>query len=188
MRIHAIVFYDSDHHQPLDYRIYDQGRSKYEQRFVTEFVEFGRKDFLQKMKAPSDEFVISLARGSVLIYVTVMEGVGVAMMLSNISDLNNTPHIVSKKLINDYMKYDMVPQNAEDIFCYFKQKEILAEVQNTKKVLIRTISKVIERGENIEELVDKTEKLSDTSKIFFKSSRKLNSCCWIFPRLRWSRK
>ncbi len=188
MKIHAIVFYDSDQHQPLSHKIYDQGTSKYERRFVTEFVEFGRKDFLQKMKAPGDEFVISLVGGAVLVYVTEMEGIGVAMMLSNIPDLNNTPHIVSKKLINDYMKYNMIPQNAEDILSYFKQKEILAEVQHTKKVLMRTLSKVIERGDNIEELVDKTDKLSDTSKIFFKNSRKLNSCCWIFPRPRWGRK
>ena len=101
MKIHAIVFYDSDHHEPLCHKIYDQGSSKYERRFVTEFVEFGRKDFLKKMRAPCDEFVISLVGGSVLVYVTVMEGVGVAMMLSNIQIVNTTPHIVSKKLIND---------------------------------------------------------------------------------------
>lgn len=188
MKIHALVFYDTEQLEPLQYKIYDQGSSKYEQRFVSEFVNFGRKEFLKKMRAPEKEFVINLAGGSVLVYVTIIDGIGVAMMLSNIPTLDEVPHIVSRKLINDYMKYDMIPQNPDDILRYFHQKEILAEVQKTKKVLMRTLSKVIERGENIEDLVDKTEELSIQSKIFFKSSRKLNSCCWILPRPRWSRK
>jgi len=49
MKIHAIVFYDSEQLQPLEYKIYDTDSNKYEQRFITEFVNFSRKDFLKKM-------------------------------------------------------------------------------------------------------------------------------------------
>ena len=180
MKIHAIVFYDSEQLQPLEYKIYDTGSNKYEQRFITEFVNFSRKDFLKKMNKPSDEFVLTFVDGAVLVYITETDDVGVVMVISSAPDLNTTPHIVSRKLINDYIKYDMIPNSANDILTYFKHKEILLEVQETKKVLLRTISKVMERGEKIEELVDKTDELSTQSKLFFKHSRKLNSCCWIF--------
>ncbi len=184
MKIHAIVFYDSEQLQPLDYKIYDNGSNKYEQLFITEFVNFARKDFLKKMSKPSDEFVLTFVDGAVLVYITETDDVGIAMVISNSTDLSTTPHIVSRKLINDYIKYDIIPNSPNDILTYFKHKEILLEVQETKKVLLRTISKVMDRGEKIEELVNKTGELSAQSKIFFKHSRKLNSCCWIFPR-KW---
>jgi len=39
------------------------------------------------------------------------------------------------------------------------------------------IEKVLQRGEQLESLVEKTEELSASSKLFFKDTKKLNSCC-----------
>ena len=183
MKIHAIVFYDCINLEPLEHKIFPNKNNNYETRFITEFVNFARKDFLRKMEKPSDEFVLTFGDGAVLVYITEMDDIGLAMMISGgLDNLGELPHLVSKKLINDYLKYDMIPNTSNDILVYFKQKEILIQVQETKKVLLRTISKVMERGEKIEELVNKTDELSFQSKIFFKSARRLNSCCWGFGR------
>ena len=184
MKIHAIIFYDIEKLEPIEHKIYTSGMARYERKFVQEFVEFGRKDFLSKMKVPENEFVISLAGGSLLVYITKTIDVGCAMLMSHVSNPNNAPHLVSKKLIMDYLNYNIIPDNENSILTYFKHKEILAQVDVNKKVLLRSISKVIERGDKIEDLVEQTENLSATSKIFFKHSRKLNRCCWILPRFR----
>ena len=182
MNIHAIVFYNAVNLKPLNHKIYTEGVTRYERRFITEFIEFGKKEFLKKMNTEEDEFVISLMGGSFLIYITVLDGIGLAMLASKVPELNQTPHLVSKKLIYNYMIKGEIPNNRNDILCWFKHKEILSELDETKKVIKRTISKVIEKGEKIEELVEITELLSNQSKVFFKTSRKMNSCCFIFPR------
>ena len=40
-----------------------------------------------------------------------------------------------------------------------------------------TIEAVLERGEKLDDLVDKSEALSMQSKAFYKTARKTNSCC-----------
>ncbi len=185
MKIHALVFYDSIKLIPLDHRVYTVGITKYDRQFVREFVEFGRKEFLFKMDVPEDQFVIEIADGAFLIYITKTENVGCALLLSCTPELNVTPHLVSKMLIDCYLRDNSIPEKEGDILVYFKHKEVLKEVKETKKVLMRSVSQILERGEKIEDLVDKTETLSETSKVFFKQSRKLNSCCWIFPRWFW---
>lgn len=187
MKTYAIVLFDAEKLEPIEHRVYLENVNRFEKKFIQEFIEFGRKEFIRKLKAPEDEFVIEIANGSALIYITIMDEIGLAMLVSNVIKLDETPHLVSKKIISDYTKYDMIPKEEVEISRYFKQKELLMEVVETKQVLLRTISKVIDRGEHIEDLVDKTDLLSEQSKMFFKNSRKFNSCCWIFPRPRWKK-
>lgn len=192
MKVHALVFFDPQKLQPLDHKIYTQSGSKYETRFIKEFVEFGRKEFIQRLQAPDKNFVISVANGHILIYVTILSGnnrdscddVGVAMMVSNVEKLDDLLHIVSRKLISDYLIYNIIP-NESDIIRYCKLKEILLQIDDSKKVLLRTMSKVMDRGDSLEELIEMTDTLSKESKVFFRNSRRLNSCCWIFPRPKW---
>lgn len=49
----------------------------------------------------------------------------------------------------------------------------------TKEVLSKTIDAVLARGEKLEDLVASSEKLSSTSKMFYKTAAKTNSCCSI---------
>ena len=51
------------------------------------------------------------------------------------------------------------------------------ELDETKIVLHKTIEGVLDRGEKIENLVDKSEDLSRQSKMFYKQAKKTNSCC-----------
>jgi len=52
-----------------------------------------------------------------------------------------------------------------------------SDLDETKIVLHSTIEAVLQRGEKLDDLVDKSEALSMQSKAFYKTARKTNSCC-----------
>jgi len=52
-----------------------------------------------------------------------------------------------------------------------------SDLDDTKIVLHSTIEAVLQRGEKLDDLVDKSEALSMQSKAFYKTARKTNSCC-----------
>lgn len=57
--------------------------------------------------------------------------------------------------------------------------KVKKELTETKKVLLESIDKVLERGEKIEDLIAKTEQLETSSRTFKIKATKLNSCCTI---------
>ena len=56
---------------------------------------------------------------------------------------------------------------------------IQKELDETTAVLHKTIDGVLERGVKLDQLVDKSNDLSNQSKMFYKQARKTNSCCVI---------
>ncbi|SNW62648.1 Synaptobrevin/VAMP-like protein [Orpheovirus IHUMI-LCC2] len=60
-----------------------------------------------------------------------------------------------------------------------KMLKIRKELEETKDILYKTVDDILERGEKLEILIDKTNDLSVHSKIFAKKSRDLNRCCII---------
>ncbi|KAH8411683.1 hypothetical protein KR215_008749 [Drosophila sulfurigaster] len=51
------------------------------------------------------------------------------------------------------------------------------DLDETKIILKNTIEAVLKRGENLEDMVYKSEQLSMQSKAFYKTAKKTNSCC-----------
>lgn len=58
-----------------------------------------------------------------------------------------------------------------------KLTKIQRDLDETKVVLHKTIESMLERGEKLENLVDKSSDLSLASQMFYKQARKTNSCC-----------
>lgn len=58
-----------------------------------------------------------------------------------------------------------------------KLAKIQRDLDETKVVLHRTIESVLDRGEKLDALVDKSNDLSMASQLFYKQARKANSCC-----------
>jgi synaptobrevin family protein YKT6 len=56
---------------------------------------------------------------------------------------------------------------------------IQKELEDTTAILHKTIDGVLERGVKLDQLVDKSNDLSNQSKMFYKQARKTNSCCVI---------
>jgi len=54
---------------------------------------------------------------------------------------------------------------------------IMAELEQTKVVLHETIEAALERGQKIDALIEKSNDLSGSSKMFFKTAKKQNQCC-----------
>lgn len=51
------------------------------------------------------------------------------------------------------------------------------DLDETKIILKNTIEAVLDRGEKLDDLVEKSQQLSFQSKTFYKTAKKTNSCC-----------
>ena len=54
---------------------------------------------------------------------------------------------------------------------------IMHELEQTKLVLHETIEAALERGQKIDDLIVKSNDLSGSSKMFYKTAKKQNQCC-----------
>ncbi|GAA6043722.1 hypothetical protein JCM8097_000491 [Rhodosporidiobolus ruineniae] len=75
--------------------------------------------------------------------------------------------------LNEYIVKYQDPKQADAIM------KVQQELDETKIVLHKTIESVLERGEKLDSLVDKSAALSASSKSFYKTAKKQNSCCVI---------
>ncbi|KAI4955266.1 hypothetical protein J4E91_001124 [Alternaria rosae] len=75
--------------------------------------------------------------------------------------------------LKDYIVKYQDPQQADSIM------KIQKELDETKIVLHKTIESVLERGEKIDNLVQKSDELSASSKMFYTQAKKQNSCCIV---------
>eukprot|EP00793_Prasinoderma_coloniale_P004685 PRCOL_00000446-RA len=58
-----------------------------------------------------------------------------------------------------------------------KLLKIQRELDETKVILHKTIDSVLQRGEKLDSLVDKSNDLSLASQVFYKAAKKNNQCC-----------
>ncbi|KAL4789439.1 Longin-like domain-containing protein [Aspergillus venezuelensis] len=91
---------------------------------------------------------------------------------SNPSAKNATGPVSFPALAGYISKYQD-PQNVGSIL------KIQQELDETKVVLHKTIESVLQRGEKLDDLVQKSEGLSSQSKMFYTSAKKQNSCCIV---------
>lgn len=88
--------------------------------------------------------------------------------------------ILSKSILYNGIK-ETIPQNFEYINTEIKCLDIHKELDNVKNTMVNNISLLLQRGELLEDLVEKTEHLTEESKKFYKRSKKLNRrCCFLW--------
>jgi synaptobrevin family protein YKT6 len=58
-----------------------------------------------------------------------------------------------------------------------KVKQVHKEINETTLIITEAIQKVIERGEKLDTLVERSSNLTEQAKQFYKSSKEMNSCC-----------
>ncbi|XP_068708662.1 synaptobrevin homolog YKT6-like [Montipora capricornis] len=83
------------------------------------------------------------------------------------------PNTISWPECEKYLEEYQNPRQADAM------TKVQAELDETKIVLHNTIEAVLQRGENLDDLVEKSEGLTLQSKAFYKTARKTNSCCCI---------
>ncbi|KZP07579.1 snare protein YKT6 [Athelia psychrophila] len=75
--------------------------------------------------------------------------------------------------INTYIQKYQDPRQADTIM------KVQAELDETKIILHKTIESVLQRGEKLDNLVDRSNALSIQSKAFYKTAKKQNNCCVV---------
>eukprot|EP00565_Helicotheca_tamesis_P000207 CAMPEP_0185741066 /NCGR_PEP_ID=MMETSP1171-20130828/38759_1 /TAXON_ID=374046 /ORGANISM="Helicotheca tamensis, Strain CCMP826" /LENGTH=200 /DNA_ID=CAMNT_0028413009 /DNA_START=617 /DNA_END=1219 /DNA_ORIENTATION=+ len=83
------------------------------------------------------------------------------------------PESVAFPPIETYLQKYQDPAAAD------KVTKIQQDLDETTSVLHKTIDSVLERGEKLDSLVEKSDDLSRQSKMFYKQAKKTNSCCVI---------
>ncbi|KAK6335524.1 palmitoyltransferase [Orbilia brochopaga] len=73
--------------------------------------------------------------------------------------------------LEEYLSKYQDPTQADNI------SKIQRELDETKIVLHKTIESVLDRGERLDTLVQRSDNLSAASKMFYTSAKKQNSCC-----------
>jgi synaptobrevin family protein YKT6 len=57
--------------------------------------------------------------------------------------------------------------------------KIQRNLDETREVLHQTIDQVLQRGEKLEDLVERSGELSAQSKLFYREAKRANSCCSV---------
>ncbi|KAL6778569.1 YKT6 [Auxenochlorella protothecoides x Auxenochlorella symbiontica] len=68
-------------------------------------------------------------------------------------------------------------QKYQDPTAADKLAKIQKDLDETKIILHKTIESVLDRGEKLDQLVEKSNDLGMASQLFYKQARKANSCC-----------
>ncbi|KAF8995924.1 snare-like protein [Cyathus striatus] len=85
----------------------------------------------------------------------------------------SNPGSISFPEISTYVQKYQDPRQADPIM------RVQQELDETKIVLHKTIESVLQRGENLDNLVERSGALSTQTKMFYKTAKKRNSCCVI---------
>ncbi|KAH8978056.1 snare protein YKT6 [Lactarius hatsudake] len=85
----------------------------------------------------------------------------------------SNPSAISFPDINTYLQKYQDPRHADNIM------RVQQELDETKIVLHKTIESVLQRGEKLDNLVERSTALSAQSKMFYKTAKKQNSCCTV---------
>ncbi len=92
----------------------------------------------------------------------------------------NAIHILNDNSDNqikiEYYKNHKFNVDSSDTY-QAKISEIDSTLKDTTNIIHKSIQEVLQRGEKLDDLIMKSKTLSDKSKHFYKSSKKLNSWC-----------
>jgi len=89
---------------------------------------------------------------------------------TNVSQFNNDADLKLDTLEPLLLKFQE-PDKADQV------TKIQKDLDETKGVLVKSIDQLLQRGERLEVLAERSQDLSFQSKAFLKQSEKLNSCC-----------
>ncbi|KAJ8400102.1 hypothetical protein AAFF_G00401410 [Aldrovandia affinis] len=86
---------------------------------------------------------------------------------------HGSPASIQYTALDSYLAKYQNPREADAM------SKVQAELDETKIILHNTMESLLERGEKLDDLVQKSEHLGNQSKAFYKTARKQNSCCEV---------
>lgn len=86
---------------------------------------------------------------------------------------NLTPQTTSYPELKSHLDKYQSPTEADPMM------KVQRELDETKIILHKTMESLLQRGEKLDDLVAKSDQLSSQSKMFYKTAKKTNSCCYL---------
>uniref|UniRef100_A0A8D8QX07 Synaptobrevin homolog YKT6 n=1 Tax=Cacopsylla melanoneura TaxID=428564 RepID=A0A8D8QX07_9HEMI len=173
---------------------YDLQSFNYFQRgSVQEFMTFVSKTMVERSQTASRQ---SVKEGEYMCHVFVRGDNVAGILISDHEYPHRVAHTLITNVLNEFSKAvppSSWPSGTEATIAFPQLPQYLARYQNpreadamtkiqeeldeTQIILHNTIQAVLQRGEKLDDLVGKSEELSMSSKAFYKTARKTNSCC-----------
>lgn len=170
-----------------------QSFSFFQRSSVQEFMTFVSKTIVERTQQASRQ---SVKEGEYMVQVYVRADNLAGVLISDHEYPNRVAHTLITKLLDDFsakvpapswptgdetnVDFPVLPQYLAK-YQNPKEADALTKIQNdldeTKIILHDTIKAVLDRGEKLDDLVEKSNSLSMHSKAFYKTARKTNSCC-----------
>ena len=114
-------------------------------------------------------------------YLVGVKNIDTSCFIFTTEENRHTHLITLAKYIIHKELADSIQKNFEYITTELKYVQISKELDDIKYIMIENIDILLKRGENLDDLVERTNHLSDESKIFYIRTKKMNnSCCNIF--------
>ncbi|KAG2174210.1 hypothetical protein NQZ79_g7461 [Umbelopsis isabellina] len=85
----------------------------------------------------------------------------------------HNPQSIQYPELKEYLTKYQDPKQADSIM------KVQRDLDDTKVILHKTIEGVLQRGEKLDSLIERSEELSSQSKVFYKTAKKTNSCCVV---------
>lgn len=170
-----------------------QSFSFFQRTSVQEFMTFVSKTVVERTQCASRQ---SVKEGEYMLQVYVRADNLAGVLISDHEYPNRVAHTLITKILDEFsakvpapnwatgdettIDFPVLPQYLAK-YQNPKEADALTKIQTdldeTKIILHDTIRAVLERGEKLDDLVQKSDSLSMHSKAFYKTARKTNSCC-----------
>ncbi|XP_023935526.1 synaptobrevin homolog YKT6 [Bicyclus anynana] len=170
-----------------------QSFSFFQKGSVQEFMTFVSKTIVERTQPASRQ---SVKEGEYMLQVYVRADNLAGVLISDHEYPNRVAHTLITKVLDEFsakvpasnwatanetsVEFPVLPEYLVK-FQNPREADALTKIQDdldeTKIILHNTIKAVLDRGEHLDELVAKTDSLSTSSKAFYKTARKTNSCC-----------
>ncbi|XP_034832641.1 synaptobrevin homolog YKT6 [Maniola hyperantus] len=170
-----------------------QSFSFFQKGSVQEFMTFVSKTIVERTQPASRQ---SVKEGEYMLQVYVRADNLAGVLISDHEYPNRVAHTLITKTLDEFsakvpatswataneatIDFPVLPEYLTR-FQNPREADALTKIQDdldeTKIILHNTIKAVLDRGEQLDDLVAKTDSLSTHSKAFYKTARKTNSCC-----------
>ncbi|XP_039757035.1 synaptobrevin homolog YKT6 [Pararge aegeria] len=170
-----------------------QSFSFFQKGSVQEFMTFVSKTIVERTQPASRQ---SVKEGEYMLQVYVRADNLAGVLISDHEYPNRVAHTLITKVLDEFsakvpatswatsdetsVEFPILPEYLAK-FQNPREADALTKIQDdldeTKIILHNTIKAVLDRGEQLDDLVAKTDSLSTHSKAFYKTARKTNSCC-----------
>ncbi|VVC89532.1 synaptobrevin homolog YKT6 [Leptidea sinapis] len=170
-----------------------QSFSFFQRSSVQEFMTFVSRTIVERTQPASRQ---SVKEGEYMLQVYVRADNLAGVLISDHEYPNRVAHTLITKILDEFsakvpaaswptgnettVDFPLLPQYLAK-YQNPREADALTKIQNdldeTKIILHDTIKAVLDRGEKLDDLVEKSNSLSMHSKAFYKTARKTNSCC-----------